>query len=601
MISSSLSLIGNLAIVVLGVALLVFVHEFGHFILAKLSKVRVHAFSLGFGPKLIGIKRGDTEYQIRIIPLGGFVQLAGENVNSDDRTGAPDEFISKSPLTRILIFSGGVLMNVLITIPICTVMFLIGIERSYPIIGSIPPYSAEWNSGLKEGDKIISINGKPIMTIEDYRLEMISLSRGITVTAVVERNGAELPVSITTLSSDRTGLLYSLANVVRGVEKDSPADKAGLKPNDEIVEINGISICGNSQLSQMRAQEDQKPLNIRVKRLEKDIPQIISLVVAPEKRKIPVLNIETEITQAIIQSVGEKSAAKSAGIKAGDKIVYINGITLPSTSKFQEIIKSNPEQAILIKIQRDNEEKELSVKPNVNKNGLGYIGVELLSNNVLCEIPKDSVLESAGLKVGDVILTANKKKIKELDDLKEVISGSKGDVVKIAIKRNDKKEQIDLNPLMKEQWSFGLIELSFKVVNQKYGLGKSIYYGVMEPINLFDKTLKLIWKLIKVEESPKGLAGPLGIFIVSTRVVEQGISYFLWLLALFSLNLAILNLLPIPILDGGGIMFNVIEKIKGSPVSMKVQIISQYVGLFILLSLVLFATYNDIFNFILHK
>lgn len=135
-----------------------------------------------------------------------------------------------------------------------------------------------------------------------------------------------------------------------------------------------------------------------------------------------------------------------------------------------------------------------------------------------------------------------------------------------------------------------------KTVIKKYPLGQAITNGFKETLSLTTLTIQLIKKLFLGEESIKGISGPIGIFYASYLMVQEEISKFIWLLALFTINLAILNLLPIPILDGGGIFFTLIERLKGSPVSVRIQVVSQYIGLFVLLSLVLFATYNDIFR-----
>jgi regulator of sigma E protease len=146
------------------------------------------------------------------------------------------------------------------------------------------------------------------------------------------------------------------------------------------------------------------------------------------------------------------------------------------------------------------------------------------------------------------------------------------------------------------------IMLKPKMVRQKYPITGAITAGVSETIDMVRLTLQLVWKLVAREESPKGLAGPIGIIHASYYIVQEGIPKFLWLLALLSVSLAIFNLFPIPILDGGGMLFTLIEailtKIKKKPtsISIKVIAISQYIGLALLLTLVVYATYNDIFR-----
>src|SRR5687768_14585189 len=151
---------------VLGV--LVFVHELGHFLVARWHGVRVHTFSLGFGPKLLKFRRGDTEYCISAVPLGGYVKLAGETVE-EARTGAPDEFLSKSKWVRFQVYLAGPIMNILLAIVVLAVVFaqeadIPTYEQAAPVIGQVAPDSPAAAAGLRPGDQILSVQGRPVAT-----------------------------------------------------------------------------------------------------------------------------------------------------------------------------------------------------------------------------------------------------------------------------------------------------------------------------------------------------------------------------------------------------------------------------------------------------
>src|SRR5215471_6208469 len=149
---------------VLGV--LIFVHELGHFLMARRIGVRVLTFSLGFGPKLVNIKRGDTEYCISAIPLGGYVKMAGENPE-DTRTGAPDEYLSKGKWQRFQVLIMGPVMNILLALVVMTAVFYRGAqvpiyEQQPVVVGSFNEKSVARNAGVQVGDQIVAIDGKPI-------------------------------------------------------------------------------------------------------------------------------------------------------------------------------------------------------------------------------------------------------------------------------------------------------------------------------------------------------------------------------------------------------------------------------------------------------
>jgi regulator of sigma E protease len=235
---------------VLGV--LVFVHELGHFLVARWHGVRVLTFSLGFGPKLFSFKRGDTEYCVSIIPLGGYVKMAGEagdyitaNVPME---GKPDEFLSKTKWQRFQIFLAGPVMNILLAfIVMIGVLYHGATEPVYlhqaAVVGSVLPGSAADRAGIKPGDQIVSVSGKPVDTWE--RLDMQVLPRaGQEVPVVVRRNGQEQTLRITPDTRTKfqvgdLGVMPVLHPQIQAVSPGDPAERAGFQPGDVIIAVNG--------------------------------------------------------------------------------------------------------------------------------------------------------------------------------------------------------------------------------------------------------------------------------------------------------------------------------------------------------------------------
>ena len=585
--------------VLIGISFLVIVHELGHFIVAKWTGVRVEAFALGLGPKIFGIQYGKTDYRLCLIPLGGYVKLAGESGFSGDATGAPDEFISKPPVKRIYIFAAGAIMNLIASFPLCILTYVVGVNFAAPLVGQIAPGSPEWNSGLQAGDTIITVNNQPILSLEDYNQAIFWTGRKNPVAVKGKRySGEEFTTTLTPEGITDIGVIPR-ANIISDILPNSSAQEAGLKVNDEIIEINGNFIYQNADIDRQVQRNIGQIIPIKIRRPGEGEK---TLSITPRAIEAPLYDINTDgLYPPIIGSVKAESPAAKAGLKPYDKIIAIScpdgtRIEITSWLKFVDTVRSNGGNNLTLSIVRDEKALEITdVVPHNDPAGKGSIGVIPMESAEIGEVPTDSLLASAGLKIGDIIIKVNGKKVDSLSELRYSAWQSKGKSVNVEIKRGQEILNKQIKPNPERQGNIG-IGLKAPMVYQRYPFIKAISVGSKEVLNFFGLTYLYVWRLFKREESTKGLSGPVGIFKYSYLIAREGISKFLWLLALFSLNLAIFNLLPIPILDGGGVLFALIERIKGSPVSLKVMAVAQYVGLFILLSLVFLATYNDVFR-----
>ncbi len=264
-------------IVVLG--LMIFVHEFGHFAVARLLGVRIEVFSLGFGPRLIGIRRGPTDYRISALPLGGYVRMAGDNP-AEARTGAPDEFLSKTRWQRALIILAGPAMNILFCAVLASVLLLAGgpepvfLQRPPQVAGVLPDSPAA-QAGLQAGDRILQVNGHRVSTWDDVFWDLLFVQPGERLVLGVLRNGQEQTIELTVpAQAADTAALVGFADqstLVGSLAPGMPAQQAGLQPGDRVVMVDGKAVHSPAELAARIADSGGRTLRFTVDRAGKTI------------------------------------------------------------------------------------------------------------------------------------------------------------------------------------------------------------------------------------------------------------------------------------------------------------------------------------------
>lgn len=272
-------------IFVLGV--LIFVHELGHFLMARRIGVRVLTFSLGFGPKLLKFTRGDTEYCVSAIPLGGYVKMAGENPD-DARTGAPDEFLSKSKWQRFQVLVMGPVMNLVLALVVMAVVLYQGafvpVFESQPvIIGSVVPGSAGAEAGVLPGDRILAIAGEDIETWKQFPM-IVGTRANRNVSLVLVRNGKMIETRITPRGHGKfeigeVGLFPVMEPQIAALTSGEPAAEAGLKPGDIVLAANGERGVTYERLVEIIRAHDRQPIQFEIRR----DGQIQQITVTPRK------------------------------------------------------------------------------------------------------------------------------------------------------------------------------------------------------------------------------------------------------------------------------------------------------------------------------
>jgi len=257
---------------VLGV--LVFVHELGHFLAARRLGVRVLTFSLGFGPKILKFQRGDTEYCVSIVPLGGYVKMAGETPD-DPRTGQPDEFMSKTKWERFQILIMGPVMNIVLAVVVMAVVLAQGAEVPVyqdqpPVVGAVAPGSPAEDAGILRGDLIVDVAGRAVDTWEDLFIAVgtrpdrdvaVTLSRGGQTQSVTVR-----PVPETRYEIGSIGVMPDINPIVASVIAGEPAERAGLLAGDAVLAVNGERMVTRTQLVEAISRNGDREIELTIER-----------------------------------------------------------------------------------------------------------------------------------------------------------------------------------------------------------------------------------------------------------------------------------------------------------------------------------------------
>lgn len=280
-------MIVNILAFVFVLGVLIFVHELGHYLMAKRIGVRVLTFSLGFGPKILRFTRGGTEYCVSAIPLGGYVKMAGENPD-DPRTGKDDEFLSKNKWQRFLVMIMGPTMNILLAIVVMAVVLYQGAdvpayEQQPPVVGTVLAGSPAEKAGIKPGDRVVKVADRDVPTWEQFFIAVMPRARR-EIPIVYERNGQQFSSQITPDAQTRfemgdIGVLPEMyPQVSRFSAPNQPAELAGIKVGDIFLAVNGQPITRDRSAVKAINESPNKPIRLTVRRGQ----QTVDIQVTPQ-------------------------------------------------------------------------------------------------------------------------------------------------------------------------------------------------------------------------------------------------------------------------------------------------------------------------------
>lgn len=300
----------------------------------------------------------------------------------------------------------------------------------------------------------------------------------------------------------------------------------------------------------------------------------------------------------------ENSPAQQAGLQEGDMIISLNGNPVSTWNQALREMAKPGGTPVEVAWERGGKKfkKEITLEDR-EKGAAGVLGIEpqffIDLDPIIGEFMPGSPAEAAGMKANDRVVAIGGKPINDWREMSEQVNKSEGKELVFTVQRGEEKVDLKIAPTYNqtyEKYVIGVSKASNPDLYEKhqYGLGEAFKKGVRENIALYGLTFKVLKDLVTLKASYKELGGPIRIAQISAKAAERGLANFFYLLAFLSIQLGILNLLPIPVLDGGHVVFIAYEGIARKPLSMKKRLIAQQIGMFLLLTLMVVVTVNDI-------
>jgi len=523
-------------------SVLIFVHELGHFLVAK----RVLKFSLGFGPP-IGIgsfrlawKRGHTEYVVAWIPLGGFVKMLGEHPEEQEDPEVfahPGETLGAKPLwQKLAIIFAGPAMNLLLPVLIFVGMQAVGLLRADSVIGLVEAGSPAEAAGLLPGDRVTALDGKPVRWWSDVA-DTLRASPGKEVEFAYEREGRAKKVRV------------------------DVGAREGFDEYGELAEV-GWAGLGHARPS------------------------------------------------ALLGILDPNAAGEAAGLRSGDRVTAVAGRPVEDWYGLRDAYASaKPGGSVPFEVERGSGAEPQKLRVDVPALGsLAALGV-VRANALISGVEPGSPADRVGLEKGDLILEYDGKPVTYFASFARAVSTSQGRAIPLVYARDGELHNIVIaaEPIPTDT-GFGVEETRYRigiVGSEALVVGSVATDRERNPFVAFPRAVEMtvqitrvfmvgFGKLITGEVSSRNLAGPIGIAQIAASAFERGWEPYLRIMVLISINLGILNLLPIPVLDGGQATLFLVEGIKRSPLSPRTKLAVQQIGITVLVLLMGVAFWNDL-------
>ncbi len=634
---------GSVILAILGISFLIFVHEWGHFAACKLTGTRTETFSIGFGPRLfgwekdregarrftVGARQLDPEdhsmdFRVAAIPLGGYVKMAGELPGEETPGGAPDEFPSKSAGARAFIICAGVIMNIITAIVFYGLTYNMNKAFVPPVVGHAEPGGAAWDAGIRAGDRIVTIGDKKIETRVDLLTEAALMSFEKPTKATIKRGDKIIPVEVQGRYDEEVGrgrLQILLAQGAAFGDEKNPFRIGLVEP----VRVNGVEVTGGAGVN--HALKQLTSLGKASATLTRANGETFELKPKPFETtsKADELPVRIGIGAARPLVIDDVAGVLTGKLKKGDMVVgYADGsgeshalnsanqlerlpwqgktiqslrvrrfakAGVPGVEEDVPVATSTPEDVIaLIESMAFIKARPGTVEP-LNADHLYLVGEGLY------RLPASPALD-AGLHAGDRLVRVGEQKADTIEKATIALKNVSSDKpIEVEVVGPDGKSRIlSLTPARLEP--LGTLPTQPNLVQERYepdgffhALGMGASRTWREVKNVFRTIGALFTGRLNFNKS---IAGPITMIDVSNDMAEESMPKFIWFLAYISVMLAVMNILPIPVLDGGHLLFIIIEKIKGSPLKPETMYNFQKVGMLLLLLLMFFALKNDI-------
>ncbi len=696
----------RMLLVLIGFSSIVFIHELGHFVVARLCSVKCEAFAIGIGPRLLGWRQGlgltfgpdpfdklkdqeiqerkdkiaestqagnvDIEpntknltadilgktppsvdlatlgccdYRISMLPLGGYVRMLGQDDMDPTKVSDDPNAYNRRPIwQRMCIISAGVIMNVICAAVIFSIVFhpAIGVPFPPAIIGHVyygSPAYADGN-GLKMGDKVISIDRLKSRGFVEFTDLVIAsaLSTGQhTIEFEVQRPGVDQPLhfEIQPKQLDPKGFLsigvepmpslnipgnFELPKEDTADEKDAQqrAQLKKLMPKDRIIKFNGEPVETFADVYAQLQTNALKPVVLTVHNTkDASIPDReitldpkLDLQIGAESLPLP-LGVGPRLK---VGSTVDGGAADKAGVKPGDIILSIGNRTDPTAKELSDMTAHSNGDPLELVVERDGKRQSFTLTPVRGKTPTGeyrpLIGVrpdsDMDSNNVVLRdhngLAANLDVFKGGAKSAQ-ITAIDGQPVKSWNEIVAVLRArSEPGAVNVTFKGPNGDESASL-PISDDQLHELVAKTTYRIglpLENIYQIQKadSAYDAVMMGMEHTKKfiiqTYMTLAGIMRSTVSATNLHGPVVIAKVGYDVQERGFVWLCYLMAVVSVNLAVANFLPLPVVDGGHFLLLILEKIRGRPLSLKTQTIFQTAGVVLLAGLFLFVTFNDI-------
>ncbi|MCA9073637.1 MAG: site-2 protease family protein [Planctomycetaceae bacterium] len=679
-VASLTGTVTNVLTVAIGLGLVIFFHELGHFAVAKWCDVLVERFSIGFGPILWRKKWGETEYALSIIPFGGYVKMLGQDdmdpsqLSSEEIAENPRSYTAKNVLQRMAIISAGVIMNVVTGLLFFMFAFRSGIDTTPAIIGDLQVGMPAWTAGMRSGDRIAEINERDIKDFNDL-MRATALTSGNLSISAVRPDGAVYSVS---LEPDVSGtrrrigitpseglIVYDGSNFPAIVPASAAAQaNPPFETNDEIIAANGEALDSFAELSRRLSQDRGETLTVTVLRRSGDgkdaTSQEVDISIPPE----PFRTLGLTMDASNLVAVQDHSPAAKADLKVGDRLASVDGLDIGGDIdplRLPDYFGERHGQEVVVGIKRNApggqaETTEVTIIPE-DRGGwieppvledspiaISSIGVAYHLQPVVLAVadslaeqsseqplePTDQAESEEGSDADAAESTRGIQRSDELTKLELILpEGAEPDGIKdkaIAIEigetnlayafwqmqqlpnrdvrltvqtpGSDVTRTIDLETQQAEDWFLptarGLRLFPISVPRRAETFSQAFMMGWHHTRTSIIDIYLTLRNLVTRQLSVKELHGPLGIVKVASDVADVGIAPFLLFLGFLSINLAVLNFLPIPILDGGHMVFLIWEAVTRRKPSEQVVVAASLFGMTFIVALMALVLYLDI-------